>query len=74
MVFFIFIIITIIISSSSSSSSSISSSSSSSIRPNKKKKVFPVTGLKILDRVGTHFFLEKYKFMRFESHFAFQSA
>ena len=28
------------------------------LRPNKKISVFLVTGLKILGRVGTHFFLE----------------
>ena len=45
-------------------------------RKNKKISVFQVTGLKILDRVGTHiFFLEKiYNFMHFERHFAFQNA
>ena len=34
------------------------------MRPNEKRSVFPVTGLKILGRVGTHsfFFLEKYIF------------
>ena len=31
------------------------------LRPNKKIRVFRVTGLKILDRVGTHFFFEKKK-------------
>ena len=30
------------------------------LRPNKEISVFRVTGLKILGRVGTHFFLEKY--------------
>ena len=49
-------------------------------RPNKKISVFRVTGLKILDRLGTHivfysFFLEKiFNFMHFERHFAFQNA
>ena len=29
------------------------------IRPNKNTGVFQVTGLKILDRVGTHFFYQQ---------------
>ena len=49
-----------------------------SVRPNKKKSLFQVTDLKILDRVGTYvFFLQKKKindFMHFERHFAFQNA
>ena len=48
------------------------------IRPNKKISVLRVTGLKILGRVGTHFFyyffLEKYNFMHCKRHFAFQNA
>ena len=51
------------------------------IRPNKKIiSVFRVTGLKILGRAGTHilfksfFFFQKYNFMHFERHLAFQNA
>ena len=37
--------------------------------------MFRVTGLKILGRVGTHFFSEKKdNFMHFERHFVFQNA
>ena len=47
-------------------------------RPNKKVKVFRVTGLKILCRVGTHILKKKiwifFNFMHFERHFAFQNA
>ena len=41
-------------------------------RPNKKIRVFWVTGLKILSRVKAHnfFFWKKYNFMCFERHFA----
>ena len=35
------------------------------IRPNKKIRVFRVTGVKILGRVCTHFFLEKRLFYAF---------
>ena len=50
----------------------------SMLRPNTKISVFRVTGLKILSRVGTHIFVyfifleNKYNFMHFERHFAFQ--
>ena len=43
-----------------------------------KKSVFRVMSLKILTMVGFHIFkkkiLEKYNFMHFERHFAFQNA
>ena len=49
------------------------------IRPNKKISMFRVTGLKILGRVGTHFFNyffsgKMYYFLHFEWRFAFQNA
>ena len=49
------------------------------IRPNKNISVFRVTGMTILGRVGTHlfklfYFWEKYNFMHFERHDAFQNA
>ena len=46
------------------------------IRPCKIISVFLVMGLKILGRVDTHIFSSrnKYNFMHFERHFAFQNA
>ena len=46
------------------------------VRPNKTISLFWVMGLKILGREDTHIFflLEKYDFMHFERHFAFQNA
>ena len=49
-------------------------------KTNKKIIVFPVTGLIILGRVGTHFFLnffsgkKIYNFMLFDRHFTLQNA
>ena len=43
------------------------------LRPNKKISVFLVTGLKILGRVGTHFFSGIF-FMHFGRRNAFQNA
>ena len=49
------------------------------LKPNKKICAFRITGLKILDRVGTHIFLiivfsgKKYNFMHFERRNAFQN-
>ena len=49
------------------------------LRPNKKICVFQVTGLEILGRVGTLFFLlffleKNLNVMHFERHYAFQNA
>ena len=45
------------------------------IRPNTKLSVFWVTGLKVLGRVGTHFFSgKKHNCMHFERPNAFQNA
>ena len=47
------------------------------IRPNKNISVFRATGLKKLDRVGTHLkknCKKKYNFMHFERHSTFQNA